>query len=560
MMAPTSTMLAYIPSPPQGVWNLGPFPLRAYALCIIVGIIVAVWWGNRRWVARGGQEGEVLDVAIWAVPFGLLGGRLYHLITDWRTYFGADAPKDPIDAIRIWDGGLGIWGAVALGAVGAWIGARRNGIRLPAFGDAIAPPILLAQAIGRLGNYFNQELYGRETTLPWGLKIYERVNDSGYADPGLIDGVSNGVVVAVVQPTFLYELLWNVLVVIALVLIDRRFRIGHGRLFALYIAGYCLGRFFIEMLRDDRAAVANYIAGIRPNLFTAAIVFACAVVYFVVAPKGREQGLEMYHPERAAELEEQGVAGYVDDWYEESWDAEDLDADTEVVDSAGLEPTAAGPEDVHAAETVEIEPEGADDETVEVVSGIEATESEAGEAEVAVSEPSAEAEATKSEATGSEATESGATGSEATGSEATGSEATGSGAAEPKSTEPEALAPDADLTEADASGADASGAEMVEDGGDAEATQTSSVAESEAEHGDAEPAASPDAGTESADEARDEDALGEEASATGDTPDGDTPDGSTPDGSIADSSIADDGDPTEGSAARGSVGSEPDKD
>ncbi len=161
------------------------------------------------------------------------------------------------------DGGLGIWGgAVALGAVGAWIGARRRGIRLPAFGDAIAPPpILLAQAIGRLGNYFNQELYGRETTLPWGLKIYERANEAGYADPpGLIDGKSNGVVVAIVQPTFLYELLWNVLIVVLLVVVDRRFRIGHGRLFALYIAGYCLGRFFIEMLRDDRAAVANDIA------------------------------------------------------------------------------------------------------------------------------------------------------------------------------------------------------------------------------------------------------------------------------------------------------------
>nr|WP_232718125.1 prolipoprotein diacylglyceryl transferase [Gordonia metallireducens] len=324
MNAPTTTMLAYIPSPPQGVWEIGPFPLRAYALCIIAGIIIAVWWGNRRWVARGGQEGEVLDVAIWAVPFGLLGGRLYHLITDWKTYFGADAPKDPLDALRIWDGGLGIWGAVALGAVGAWIGARRRGIRLPAFGDAIAPPILLAQAIGRLGNYFNQELYGRETTLPWGLEIYERVNKAGYANAGLIDGKSNGVVVAVVQPTFLYELLWNVLIVILLVVIDRRFRIGHGRLFALYIAGYCLGRFFIEMLRDDRAAVANYIAGIRPNLFTAALVFVCAIVYFVVAPKGREQGLEMYHPERAAELEEQGVAGYVDDWYDEDFD--DLDA------------------------------------------------------------------------------------------------------------------------------------------------------------------------------------------------------------------------------------------
>nr|WP_064571842.1 prolipoprotein diacylglyceryl transferase [Gordonia sp. LAM0048] len=338
MIAPTSTMLAYLPSPPQGVWDIGPFPLRAYALCIIVGIIVAVWWGNRRWMARGGQDGEVLDVAIWAVPFGLVGGRLYHLITDWKTYFGADALKEPIDALKIWDGGLGIWGAVALGAVGAWIGARRRGIRLPAFGDAIAPPILLAQAIGRVGNYFNQELYGRETTLPWGLEIYERQNAAGYSDPGLIDGVSNGVVVAVVHPTFLYELLWNVLIVVLLVLVDRYFRIGHGRLFALYVAGYCLGRFFVELLRDDRAAVANDIAGIRPNLFTAALVFLAAVIYFVVAPKGREQGLEMYHDDRAAELAEQGVAGYVDDWYDEDAEPET----TSTVVAGGVATSASG--------------------------------------------------------------------------------------------------------------------------------------------------------------------------------------------------------------------------
>ncbi|SIS20187.1 Prolipoprotein diacylglyceryl transferase [Williamsia sterculiae] len=300
MTTPT-TVLAYIPSPPQGVWYLGPFPLRAYALCIIAGIIVAVWWGNRRWRARGGQDGEVLDVAIWAVPFGLIGGRLYHLATDWQTYFG-DGGKQPIDALKIWDGGLGIWGAVALGALGAWIGARRAGIRLPPFGDAIAPAILLAQAIGRLGNYFNQELYGGPTTLPWGLKIYERVDRAGNVNPGAIDGTSNGQVVAIVQPTFLYELLWNVIVVIALVLIDRRLRIGHGRLFALYVAGYCVGRFAVETLRTDHA---TEIWGIRINLFTAALVFICAAVYVLVAKRGREQGLEIYWPHRATEIEHQ---------------------------------------------------------------------------------------------------------------------------------------------------------------------------------------------------------------------------------------------------------------
>ncbi|TXG91349.1 prolipoprotein diacylglyceryl transferase [Rhodococcus rhodnii] len=276
-------VLAAIPSPPQGVWYVGPFALRAYALCIIAGIVVAIVWGDRRWVARGGDEGTVLDIAIWAVPFGLVGGRLYHVLTDWPTYFGEGG--DPVDALKIWQGGLGIWGAVALGGVGAWIGCRRRGIPLPAFGDAIAPGILLAQAIGRFGNWFNQELYGRETTVPWGLEIYERRTETGQVGPGLVDGVSTGEVYAVVHPTFLYEALWSVLVVIALVVIDRRFRIGHGRLFALYVAGYCFGRFWIELMRTDHA---NEIFGIRVNSFTSAIVFVAAIAYVVLARKGRE--------------------------------------------------------------------------------------------------------------------------------------------------------------------------------------------------------------------------------------------------------------------------------
>ncbi len=274
-------MLAYIPSPPQGVWHLGPLPLRAYALCIIIGIVVAIWWGDKRWQARGGQPGTVLDVAMFAVPFGLIGGRLYHVATDWQKYFGAG--KNPIEALYIWQGGLGIWGAVFLGGVGAWIGCRMYRIPLPAFGDAIAPPILLAQAIGRLGNYFNQELYGRETDLPWGLEIYPRFDANGKLD--MMNGVSNGIAEKVVQPTFLYELLWNVLVVYLLVQIDKRYRIGHGRLFALYVAGYCVGRFVVELLRDDEA---THIAGIRINNFTAALVFLAAIAYFVFATRGRE--------------------------------------------------------------------------------------------------------------------------------------------------------------------------------------------------------------------------------------------------------------------------------
>jgi prolipoprotein diacylglyceryl transferase len=205
-------------------------------------------------------------------------------MTDWRTYF-AQGGAGLGAALRIWDGGLGIWGAIALGGVGAWIGCRRRGIPLPAFGDAVAPGIILAQAIGRLGNYFNQELYGRETTMPWGMEVFYRRDPTGFVDVHSLDGVSTGQLAFVVQPTFLYELLWNVLIFVVLICVDRRFTIGHGRLFALYIAGYCVGRFWVELLRDDPA---THIAGIRINSFTATFVFIGAVVYFILAPKGRE--------------------------------------------------------------------------------------------------------------------------------------------------------------------------------------------------------------------------------------------------------------------------------
>lgn len=363
-------VLAYIPSPSQGVWYLGGFPLRAYALCIIVGIVVAVWWGSKRWQARGGRDGEVLDIAIWAVPFGLVGGRLYHLATDWRTYFG-DGPKTPIDAFKIWDGGLGIWGAVLFGALGAWIGARRAGISLPAMGDAIGPPILLAQAIGRLGNYFNQELYGAHTTLPWGLEIYERVDRNGNVGPGLIDGTSTGTVVDVVQPTFLYELIWNVLVVIALVVIDRRFRIGHGRLFALYVAGYCAGRFFIELLREDQA---THIFGIRINVFTAVIVFCCAIAYVILARKGRESPAEIYRdgagPESTPVTDASAAPPAADSKGADSKAADSTVTEPDEIDSGATEPVDTDPADTPGSDAApEPDEPGADSTDSDDTSG-----------------------------------------------------------------------------------------------------------------------------------------------------------------------------------------------
>jgi prolipoprotein diacylglyceryl transferase len=265
------TVLATIPSPTQGVWELGPLPIRAYALCIVAGIIAAAWITEKRWVARGGAPGDVVDIAVWAVPFGIIGGRLYHVISSPRAYFGEGG--DPLRAFAIWEGGLGIWGAIALGGVGAWIACRRRGIPLPAFADALAPGLLVAQAIGRLGNWFNNELYGGRTDLPWALRIYEWDGTKAVLGP---DG--QPIVLGTFHPTFLYELLWNLAAAAFVVWADRRFRLGHGRAFALYVASYCAGRLWIELLRTDPAET---FFGVRLNVFTSVIVGLLAVAYFV---------------------------------------------------------------------------------------------------------------------------------------------------------------------------------------------------------------------------------------------------------------------------------------
>ncbi len=270
----TTEYLATIPSPPQGVWHLGPVPLRAYALCILVGIVIAVWWTVRRYAARGGVGDTVIDCAIAAVPAGIIGGRVYHVITDHERYFGEG--KHWTDAFNITAGGLGIWGAVVLGGLAVWGVLKYKKLPLAPFADAVAPPILLAQAIGRLGNWFNQELYGGDSDAPGALEIYRRVTESGRVDN--MDGVSDGTVIATVQPTFLYELVWNLLVVALLVWADRRFRLGGGRVFMLYVAGYTFGRFFIELIRTDPATTV--FGDVRVNSVTSAVVFVVAVALF----------------------------------------------------------------------------------------------------------------------------------------------------------------------------------------------------------------------------------------------------------------------------------------
>ncbi len=272
----------FIPSPGQAVWHLGPVPIRAYALCIILGVVVAIWMGERRFVARGGTRGQVSDIAIWAVPFGLVGGRLYHVITDPKNYFGEGG--EPIKALYVWQGGLGIWGAIALGGVGAYIGCRRYGLKLPPMADALAPGIVVAQAIGRWGNWFNQELYGKPTTLPWGLKIDAEHRQS--LDPKYQQFET-------FHPTYLYEFGWNLGVAALVIWADRKFRLGHGLAFAVYVMGFTAGRAWIEYLRID-AVEANDVFGLRLNVWTSIVVFLGAAIYFVVAGRrhpGREESV-----------------------------------------------------------------------------------------------------------------------------------------------------------------------------------------------------------------------------------------------------------------------------
>ena len=254
-----------IPSPAQGVWHLGIFPLRAYALCIITGILIACWLADRRLVRRGGPPGAISDIALWAVPFGILGGRLYHVLTDPELYFGAG--RNPWNALAIWNGGLGIWGAVALDAIGAWVGARRTGVSFVLVAEAVAPALPVGQAIGRWGNWFNQELFGRPTNLPWGLQIAPSHRPAGYE------------AVATFHPTFLYESLWDLGVAAFVWWVGSRLRIGGFRLFAVYVAAYTVGRGWIEYLRIDKV---NHIFGLRLNDWTSLLIFTAAVSFLIV--------------------------------------------------------------------------------------------------------------------------------------------------------------------------------------------------------------------------------------------------------------------------------------
>jgi phosphatidylglycerol---prolipoprotein diacylglyceryl transferase len=262
--------LAYIPSPHTGVVHLGPLQLHMYGLTLLVAILACIYLTGRRWTAMGGDWDLVTRVAVWGVGFGVVGARLYHDITSW-----SEVPSPKWQGIfEVWKGGLGVWGGIFLGTlVGAAV-VRRARADVGKFMDAAAPGLLLAQGIGRIGNWWNQELYGKPTKLPWALKIdvAHLPTDPKYAG------------YTTFHPTFLYELIWDVVGVLVLIYVARRFRIRPPGLFALYVAWYCFGRFFEELLRIDPA---HHVAGLRLNAWVSVIVFVLAVAYFVAHQRGR---------------------------------------------------------------------------------------------------------------------------------------------------------------------------------------------------------------------------------------------------------------------------------
>ena len=286
-----------IPSPSQGVWYLGPIPLRAYGIIIAVGMIVGVWWTARRYRDRGGNPDTLYDVALWAIPLGVVGARIYHVVTSPDAYFGPGG--DPMLAFQIWRGGLGIWGGVAFGALGAFIAVKRAGVRFAPIADSLAPALLVAQAIGRWGNWFNQELFGGPTTMPWGLQIDVAHMPAGYPAGTLFN------------PTFLYECLWNLAAAAIIVWLDRRHRFAGGQVFGLYLMAYTAGRSWIEMLRIDDA---HTVLGLRLNVWTSLLVFTLGVLVFVIAGRlGHPTTVVADDSEAAADTEETGDEVVPDD-------------------------------------------------------------------------------------------------------------------------------------------------------------------------------------------------------------------------------------------------------
>ena len=320
-MPVTAALPAGIPSPSSAVWYLGPIPVRAYALCILAGVFVAVWWSDRRYRARGGRPDLVLDVAIVAVPAGIVGARLYHVVTSPDDYFGPNGDLSRIP--QTWQGGLGIWGGIAGGVLAGMLLLRHRGLRVAPLADAVAPTLLVAQAIGRLGNWFNQELYGAPTTLPWGLRIDDAHLPAGSTyPPGTL-----------FHPTFLYEALWNLAGAVLLVWIGRRMvarrGVTGGRLMWIYLMVYTAGRVWIEMLRIDEAET---VLGLRLNVWTSIVIFLVGAIGLALASR-RPLSDAIDRPGRGAGKNRSGV--------EEDDSAEDGSAEDDSLEGSSPAESAA---------------------------------------------------------------------------------------------------------------------------------------------------------------------------------------------------------------------------
>jgi len=273
-MVHVAALPRYIPSPPINSFHVGPLNVHFYALGYIIGITAAILITRRRWRAVGGDPDVVNDLALWVVPAGIIGGRIYFDITT-----PADIPHEWYGVFAVWTGGLGIWGGIALAAVvGAWR-LRRLGITVGVFANAVAPALLVAQAIGRIGNYFNKELFGKPTTLPWGLEI-----PYVYRVQGGIP--AQDLHFATFQPTFLYELIWDLALAAFLVWLGHHARIRPWGLFALYVAGYSAFRIFEESVRIDSSV---YFLGLRLNMYIAIILTLAGIIWFVLAQRQPER-------------------------------------------------------------------------------------------------------------------------------------------------------------------------------------------------------------------------------------------------------------------------------
>ena len=252
--------LASIPSPSNGTLDLGPLTVHMYGLTLLAAIALATYVAGRRWVNRGGDWDLIFRVAVWGVAFGIVGARLYHVITSWD-----ELPDEWWGPFAIWKGGLGVWGGIGLGVIVGAIVARRSGVSVARLADCAAPALLVAQAIGRLGNWWNQELFGRPTDLPWGLEIG--------VDNRPIEFVDR----ATFHPTFLYEALWCLGAAAVLLAVERLFRIRPGGLFALYVLLYSIGRLWIETLRIDPS---HEIGGVRLNVWVAGLAIVVSAAFF----------------------------------------------------------------------------------------------------------------------------------------------------------------------------------------------------------------------------------------------------------------------------------------